>query len=90
MIICVLAIGDDELTVGDDELTVGNDNDVLSGVAMGRHVHEVLKNSHRGTSGIIWQSSSRLLVFGGLQVLINFVITIFKGIFIFYSLLQIE
>ena len=78
------------LAVGDDEPTVGDDDDTSLGVAMGRHMQEVSENSHGGTSGVIWQSSSRLPVFGGPQVLINFIITIFKGIFTFYSLLQIK
>ena len=78
------------LTVGDDELTVGDDDNALLGVAIGRHMQEVLENSCGGTSGMIRQSSSGLLVFKGPRVLINSVIIIFIGIFVFYSLLQIE
>jgi hypothetical protein len=80
VIICVL-------TVGDDELAIGDDDDTSSGVAIGRHVQEVSENSCGGTSGVIQQSGSRLLVFEGLQVLINSVIIIFIGISVFYSLL---
>jgi hypothetical protein len=83
VIICVLAVGDDELAVGDDD-------DASSGVAVGRHVHEVSENSRGGTSGVIRQSGSGLPVFEGPRVLINFVIIIFMGIFVFYSLLQFE
>ncbi len=78
------------LAVEDNELAMGDNDDASLGVAIGRHVQEVSENSHRGTSGMIQQSSSGLLVFEGLQVLIKFVITIFIGIFVFYSLLQIE
>ena len=83
MIICVLTIGDDKLTVGDND-------DALLGVAVKRHVQKVLENSYGGTSGMIQQSGSGLPVFEGLQVLINSIIIIFIGIFLFYSLLQIE
>jgi hypothetical protein len=83
MIMCMLTIGDDELAMGDDD-------DVSLGVAVGRHVQEVSENLCGWTSGVIQQSSSSLPVFGGPQGLINFVITIFIGIFTFYSLLQIE
>jgi hypothetical protein len=83
VITCVLAVGDDELAVGDDD-------DALSGVAAGRHVQEVSENSCGGTGGMIRQSGFRLPVFGGPRGLINFIITILKGIFVFYSLLQIE
>jgi hypothetical protein len=83
VIICVLAVGDNELAMGDDD-------DASSGVAVGRHVHEVSENSRGGTSGVIRQSSSGLPVFEGPRVLINFVIIIFMGIFVFYSLLQFK
>jgi hypothetical protein len=83
VMMCVLAVGDDELAVGDDD-------DASSGVAVGRHVQEVSENSRGRTSGMIRQSGSGLPVFGGPRGLINFVITIFIGIFAFYSLLQIE
>jgi hypothetical protein len=78
------------LTIGDDELAVGDDDDASSGVAAGRHVQEVSENSRGGTSGMIRQSGSGLPVFEGPQGLINFIITILKGIFVFYSLLQIK
>jgi hypothetical protein len=83
VITCVLAVGDDELAVGDDD-------DASSGVAAGRHVQEVSENSRGGTGGMIRQSGSGLPVFGGPRGLINFIITILKGIFVFYSLLQIK
>jgi hypothetical protein len=78
------------LTVGDNELAVGDNDNVSSGVAAGRHMQEVSENSCGGTGGMIRQSGSRLPVFGGPRGLINFIITILKGIFVFYSLLQIE
>jgi hypothetical protein len=83
VIICVL-------TVGDNELAVGDDDDASLGVAIGRHVQEVSENSCGGTSGMIRQSGSRLPVFEGPRVLINSIIIILIGIFVFYSLLQIE
>jgi len=58
VIICVLAVGDNELAVGDND-------DTSSGVAMGRHMQEVSENSCGGTGGMIQQSSSRLPVFRG-------------------------
>ena len=83
VVICVLAVGDNKLAVGDN-------NNALPGVAMGRHVQKVSENSCGWPNGVIRQSGSGLPVFGGLRVLINFIITIFIGIFVFYSLLQIE
>jgi hypothetical protein len=58
VITCVLAVGDNELTVGDND-------DASLGVAVGRHMQEVSENSRGGTGGMIWQSGSGLLVFGG-------------------------
>ncbi len=46
VIICVLAVRDDELAVGDN-------NNAFSGVAIGRHVQEVSENSCGETGGVI-------------------------------------
>jgi len=78
------------LAVVDDELAVRDDDDSSSEVAEGGHVQEVSEKSCGRTSGMIWQTGSGLPVFGGPQGLINFIITIFIGIVVFYSLLQIE
>jgi hypothetical protein len=78
------------LAVGDDELAMRDNDDASSGVAEGRHVQEVSEGSRGRTSGVIRQSGSVLPVFGGPRGLIIFVISIFIGIFVFYSLLQIE
>ena len=80
---CMLAVRDDELAVRDND-------DASLGVAEGRHVQEVSESSRGRTSDVIRQSGSVLPVFGGPRGLIIFVISIFRLIFVFYSLLQIE
>jgi hypothetical protein len=78
------------LAVGDNELAVRDDDDASSEAAGGGHVQEVSEKSRGRTNGMIRQSGSGLPAFGGPRGLIDFVITIFIGIFVFYSLLQIE
>ncbi|SRR6266851_5162635 len=86
LVTCVLAVEDGKLTVGDDD-------DTSLGVAEVRHVQEARELTWTGQWHDLasrFRASGEAGAFCGPRISINFVISILIGIFVFYSLLQIQ